>query len=430
MFIYTVVVVAIVVIISSIVLLYSLLRNNILNIKLILTASLSSIAISLMFPMILNLVVNVFSFGMGIAIAFLITTILYAVFVFLITILISKFLLDKNIQMISDSLNNNRIGILLNKVAATLHNLTYKLKNNVLKQGRKRVGTDEVYLPEAELIADIIQEKNILEKPVDSEQNIDTMGIENISYFEINQEIDDTNALENNLEDISADNDTLINEDNILAAENVDENEFEVDIDYFTEDNINDQIVEPDEDNILIDIEKHDILIEHYEQESNESMTNDEMNILDATLNKQEQGVSVIEGKVDSIEIDYEKVQGLEVQVEYSTDSEANSVEINIDKDEVSKIEAAKEPDISEYIEKAFALKENGDSEGAVLNYMYALDKNKDRDLVFWIVLDICVLYKSMGQIELAKEILESYISNYGDLMDSSVRLEIERNLA
>ena len=60
---------------------------------------------------------------------------------------------------------------------------------------------------------------------------------------------------------------------------------------------------------------------------------------------------------------------------------------------------------------------------------MNVLEQNPEDDLVFWIILDICVLYKSLGQVELAKAMLEDYIKIYGGVMDYSVLLEIERNL-
>jgi tetratricopeptide (TPR) repeat protein len=84
---------------------------------------------------------------------------------------------------------------------------------------------------------------------------------------------------------------------------------------------------------------------------------------------------------------------------------------------------------VDDCINEAFRLKERGDSEGAILYYMYALDKNPDKDLTFWIILDICVLYKSLGQAELARDILESIIAGYGNVLDVSVKAEIERNL-
>ncbi len=85
---------------------------------------------------------------------------------------------------------------------------------------------------------------------------------------------------------------------------------------------------------------------------------------------------------------------------------------------------------IDECIEEAFRLKELGDFEGAIIYHMYALDKKPGKDLTFWIVLDICVMYKSLGQQELALDILNSYYDIYSDIMDVSVKEEIENNLS
>lgn len=84
---------------------------------------------------------------------------------------------------------------------------------------------------------------------------------------------------------------------------------------------------------------------------------------------------------------------------------------------------------LDECIEKAFMLKENNDAESAILYHMYALDKKPGKDLAFWIVLDICVMYKELGQREMAFDILNSYYEVYGDVMDISVKEEIEKNL-
>lgn len=84
---------------------------------------------------------------------------------------------------------------------------------------------------------------------------------------------------------------------------------------------------------------------------------------------------------------------------------------------------------IEECIEEAFRLKEEGDSEGAIIYCMYALDKKPPKELTFWIVLDICVMYKALGQRELALDILNSYYDIYGEIMDVSVKNEIESNL-
>ncbi len=85
---------------------------------------------------------------------------------------------------------------------------------------------------------------------------------------------------------------------------------------------------------------------------------------------------------------------------------------------------------IDECIEEAFRLKVQDDAEGAILYYMYALDKKPQKGLTFWIVLDICVMYKTLGQCELALDILNSYYDIFRDIMDVSVREEIEGNLS
>ncbi|MCR4435270.1 MAG: hypothetical protein QHH06_08020 [Clostridiales bacterium] len=87
------------------------------------------------------------------------------------------------------------------------------------------------------------------------------------------------------------------------------------------------------------------------------------------------------------------------------------------------------EMDIEGYIDEAFRLKQEGDFEGAILYYMYALDMKPEDGLAFWIVLDLCVLYKNLGQVELAKDILESYRNVYSNMMDETIKVEIEKNL-
>ncbi len=84
---------------------------------------------------------------------------------------------------------------------------------------------------------------------------------------------------------------------------------------------------------------------------------------------------------------------------------------------------------IEECIEEAFRYKMQGDAEEAILYYMYALDKEPCKELTFWIVLDICVMYKTLGQYELAFDILNTYYDTFGDIMEASVKEEIESNL-
>jgi hypothetical protein len=121
-----------------------------------------------------------------------------------------------------------------------------------------------------------------------------------------------------------------------------------------------------------------------------------------------------------------ENMAKIENNLEISVDSSEN-----IDKMGIENIEQESEIlTIDECIEEAFRLKQQGDAEGAILYYMYALDKKPCKQLSFWIVLDICVIYKTLGQYELAFEILNCYYDVFGDIMDGSVREEIENNLS
>ena len=124
----------------------------------------------------------------------------------------------------------------------------------------------------------------------------------------------------------------------------------------------------------------------------------------------------------------------VENYLEKSVDSRQNTDKMGLGemydtKEELGSSDSHMELSINDCIDEAFRLKERKDLEGAILYYMYALDKKPEKDLVFWIILDICVLYKSLGQTELAKEILESYVNAYGDAMDVALKAEIERNL-
>lgn len=119
--------------------------------------------------------------------------------------------------------------------------------------------------------------------------------------------------------------------------------------------------------------------------------------------------------------------EDIAVNVENNFEKSVDTDE-NIDKMGLDALEAD-HLTINDCVDEAFRLKDQGDLEGAILYYMYALDKAPDKDLVFWIVLDICVLYKALHQVELAQDILAGYMENYSDLMDPGVKEEIERNL-
>jgi asparagine N-glycosylation enzyme membrane subunit Stt3 len=118
----------------------------------------------------------------------------------------------------------------------------------------------------------------------------------------------------------------------------------------------------------------------------------------------------------------------------FVSDNDDKNTENDIEENEIDTLEdkeldTAESLSLNDCVDMAFKFKEQGDFEGAILYYMYALDRNPDKDLVFWIVLDICVLYKALGQVEFAHDILSSYVGSFSDVMDISVKDEIEKNL-
>ncbi|EPR07700.1 hypothetical protein [Ruminiclostridium papyrosolvens] len=79
---------------------------------------------------------------------------------------------------------------------------------------------------------------------------------------------------------------------------------------------------------------------------------------------------------------------------------------------------------------KAFDCKVKGQKEQAVQYYTKALDYgNLSNDMVFWVVLDICALYKELGLNELACSILNSVAKRYGNELKPEIRAEIIKNL-
>ena len=103
-------------------------------------------------------------------------------------------------------------------------------------------------------------------------------------------------------------------------------------------------------------------------------------------------------------EKDSEMTEIIEGKAEKSVDSAEIIDKMGIEK----KVNDSGTITLEECIIEAFRHKEAGDPEGAILNFMYALDKKPQEELTFWIVLDICVMYKSLGQQELALEILNA----------------------
>jgi hypothetical protein len=84
---------------------------------------------------------------------------------------------------------------------------------------------------------------------------------------------------------------------------------------------------------------------------------------------------------------------------------------------------------IDEVLDRAFLLKQEGKGLEAASLFINALDMKPDTEVAFWIVLDICVIYKNFGQSELAADILQAYMNEYNDLMSDEVKEQILQSL-
>ena len=87
------------------------------------------------------------------------------------------------------------------------------------------------------------------------------------------------------------------------------------------------------------------------------------------------------------------------------------------------------ENSLEEIIHKAFSLKQQGNVLEAAALYMEALDQKPDNETAFWIVLDICAIYKSTGNADLAEDILLTYIDAFEHLMSEEIKDQILQSL-
>lgn len=83
---------------------------------------------------------------------------------------------------------------------------------------------------------------------------------------------------------------------------------------------------------------------------------------------------------------------------------------------------------VEQYIDFAFKAKKEGRFMEAVEYYIKALEKKPEEQLILWIIIDVCSLYKELGQESLAKEMIESYFETIGDSISPEVRNDISKN--
>ncbi len=93
--------------------------------------------------------------------------------------------------------------------------------------------------------------------------------------------------------------------------------------------------------------------------------------------------------------------------------------------DDISNTEA----NVQSLVVKAFEYKDKGRRAEAVEYYMKALQHNPDKEMLFWIVLDVCALYKQLGLASLAQSILEGIVEEYEAVIKPEIKEEIIKNL-
>lgn len=482
MYIYTAVVSSVIAV-SSCVMMYLFHKNKFLNLSVVFVITIGSLLTSISFPKAINIFIDVYG-NYGIGFAVFSCVVVYSALLMLFTTLAG--------MLVEGSKLNNVF-----KAA---------VKSSFLTKIREELGWDKedsaVNLVEAtdvlkaQTLLDLMQGKNILEKPVDSEKNIGTMGLETIITESIpsgistgeytNQYIGD-NCKQSSGSSDSHSQDNEIKHNDPLDIKNETDNidVYEAIQDYYEDEPSNvistseieqdkalqEVFVVPDSKEVSKSIEfaenekisdsieciesqevsKPQTVIEDKEiKDENDSLkteealvdnvTNHELYGNDNDLNKiynSEQNiiepVCSIDNEqpvLDMVSTSIEEVGASEdIIIELFEDVFGNNDDKTNEPDAPTEIIEDKKMGLLDCIDEAFKLKEAGDREGAILNYLYALDQQPDDDMVFWLILDICVLYKELGQVELAKDILEGYVDKYGHVMEEAVRIEIEKNL-
>lgn len=259
--------------------------------------------------------------------------------------------------------------------------------------------------------------ENKLKKPVDTNQIIDTMGIENcengISSLEIS----------GGFENIVAETAVTI----AAVAEPVVVNDFNVSE---QADNFEIGSTGTDEGNVTeTDMVKADIA-EADMSESHAEETDD------GSLKIAEQVETLTTAAVDIVSHE-ELIDG--IKLSDNDGSESDRIEDTIEDiyditiDSVSQLETEKTDEVEmtawSLVEKAFESKDRARKDQALEYYLQALSHGPDKEMIFWIVLDVCALYKQLGLTELAQSILEGIVERYGSVIRPDIKEEIIKNL-
>ncbi len=417
---------------TSLIAFYLLYKANELNLGILISISIGSIILGFTFGPAFKQILDLFSkrssINRNIALIFAILAVLviFLLFILIISIIISL-CIPKRIASID-------CGVFITKLKTGL-----SIRDNNLK--------DKFSVHMKNLTNYVHNLENKLKKPVDTKQIIDKMGIEKNDNINDKQNADITNDV--SLNELNT-YDELAKEEVVAVIENYEmdtsnelvHDEAEAFIEE-TEINIpQDSTAEAAQD--IIEVNQETTELDQEIIEVNEDIT-------EATDDSKPEDVQVIEESVvdlitedtqNNLFIDnelYDIVEDDTIATNFGTitemaiDGTEELPALNIDEehpqaviqDEV--IESAVDAD--SLVLKAFECKDDGRKEEAIEYYFKALDFNPDNEMIFWIVLDICTLYKQLGLSNLASSILEGLVHEYGSIIKPEIRDEILFNL-
>lgn len=395
---------------TSLIAFYLLYKAKELNLGIVVSISSGSIILGFTFRPAFKAILMLLSDSIHLnKILALLVSLLIVLFVFLLIILILSFIISICIPKKVASID---CCVIIDGMLAKI-----RIKDGIISIKGKMIGIlGKIVSNLKQIVKNAYNLRNKFEKSVDTKQIIDTMGIEKsengILYAE------STNTIDN------IDQDVYLNVDNnyqSLVSTTYEEVVTTVISDTETPDG--DQLDELEEVDELEDIDKledSDVLEDIQELEDIEDI--DDLEDLDDLGDIKD---------IDNIN-DIDDIYDIEdLSNNYLEEDTVESTEIvSIESD--NDIEDENEDSIvnaNSLVLKALKYKDDGNKEEAIGHYIEALQYEPDSEMVFWIVLDVCTLYKQLGLSELAKSILEGIVSKYGAIIQPEIKAEIMNNL-
>lgn len=448
--------------ITSFIAFYMLYKAKELNLGMIISISAGTIILGVLFSPVFKFILSFLSqnlnFNKQIAliISLIIILIIFLIFILIFSLIVTLCIPKRWIQVDCGKYIDRFIGLIKG----------IKIKQFIIEKCQhctKSIGV---------IISKMSNVTNMLKKPVDTSEIIDKMGIEkndnysecvacdetvhiDISEFgeeiseneevldntvtENEQTLDDYLEIEQQSEDIvSFDFQPISDSDNSTPVQSDDFAEYEGESD-IPEDQVKIEVSvlpesEPTNEPELSDINEsvqEPVFIGETEISELQKPEQEEKELLELFEESE-----VLEKPAEPIESEYPELpenqepdyaelitqDSLTVEIDNSQDAEQYAIEQDYS-------QPKKPENADELVLRAFECKDSGNREEAINYYMMALQASPKDEMIFWIVLDICSLYKQLGLSDLAKIILEGIIKQFGSAIQPDIRQEIMNNL-